>query len=132
MEPLPPKLENVSQTTADSGYQEVERDFPSVSSDSEVQFGAPAAVVGTGDHLNGSHQPSSSQQDTVAFVPSVSASRTANSELICQSKTSTSTGDSQDAESDPEDQANKNTEAAVTVGKHTGIPLLNLKQMGMP
>ena len=120
MEPLPPKLENVSQTTADSGYQEVEKEFPSVSSDSEVQFGAPAEVVGTGDRSNGSHQPSSSQQDTVAFVPSVSASRTANSKLICQSKTITSTGDSQEVESDPEDQADKNTEAAVTVGKHTG------------
>ena len=101
MEPLPPKLENVSQTTVDSGYQEVERASPSVSSDSEVQFGAPAEVVGTGDRSNGSHQPSSSQQDTVAFMPSVSAGRTANSELICQSKTSTLTGDSQDAESDP-------------------------------
>ena len=82
----PQKLENVSQTTLDSGYP---RDGEECLSRSEIEFETPAEAAGTTGCFDGHQQPLSSQQDTEAVVmPPVSAAPATNSE----SKTAVESG----------------------------------------
>ena len=71
----PQKLENVSQTTLNSGYPRDGEECPSRSVSVEFKFETPVEAVGTShcSASNGVHQPLSSQQDTKGVMPSVSA-----------------------------------------------------------